>query len=149
MPGQSLPGPLVLRLSRLVSRAGQEGGTWAAHSHRCVTELLGARPPPVFLGSRTTKWGLRPGLPPRNPEWVHHTLASCLAGGAWEVLGQRVRALWALQTHGLLPGVAASVHEGEWKDWEGRSPFLPWVRGPGRGLGRPGGSECPAIPVHV
>lgn len=49
VPGQSLPGPLVLRLSRLVSRAGQEGGTWAAHSHRRVTELLGARPPPVFL----------------------------------------------------------------------------------------------------
>lgn len=51
MPGQSLPGPLVLRLSRLVSRAGQEGGMGAAHSHRRVTELLGARPPPMFPGS--------------------------------------------------------------------------------------------------
>lgn len=65
------------------------------------------------------------------------------------MLGPRVRALWALQTHGLLPGAAASIHEGQWKDWEGRSLFLPWVRGPGRGLGCPGGSECPAIPVHV
>lgn len=46
VPGKSLPGPLVLRLSRLVSRAGQEGGTGAAHSHCRVTELLGARPPP-------------------------------------------------------------------------------------------------------
>ena len=73
-------------LAGVLGGAG-EGGTWAAHSHRRVTELLGARPPPVFLGSRTTEWGLRPSLPPRDPEWVYHTLGFLPGRGQLESAG--------------------------------------------------------------
>lgn len=47
MPGQSLPGPLVLRLSWLVSQAGQESGARGQHTVIAVlVSCMGPGPHP-------------------------------------------------------------------------------------------------------
>lgn len=113
LPRQSLPGPLVLRRSWLASwRAGQ-AARQAAHTVDPVPPCgsgPGSRPHSTAHSCHRRpnhRVGLEAGsVPSRGPRMG----AARRAGGHREAQGQRVRALWALWLHGLLPGPSASAH---------------------------------------
>lgn len=117
LPRQSLPGPLVLRRSWLASwRAGQAARQAARQAAYTVDPVPpcgsgpGSRPHSTAHSCHRRpnhRVGLEAGsVPSRGPRMG----AARRAGGHREAQGQRVRALWALWLHGLLPGPGASAH---------------------------------------